>query len=149
MIPVLYEADEVNFNHNGLGLLSDVIYCEVEEENNESYELELAYPVSSFLYDEIKGNRWIKAKANDRFEPQLFRIYYVSRPLNGKIIVKAEHVSYKLKDNFIESLNYTGDCQGALTALNSNAAFPTGFSFYSDITMTSNFNVDKRTFGRA
>lgn len=149
MIPVLYEANEVNFNHNGLGLLSDVIYCEVEEENNESYELELAYPVSSFLYDEIKGNRWIKAKANDRFEPQLFRIYYVSRPLNGKIIVKAEHVSYKLKDNFVESLNYTGDCQGALNALNSNAAFPTGFSFYSDITMTSNFNVDKKNFWKS
>ena len=149
MNPILYKADETNFEHNGLGLLSDVIYCEVEEENNESYELELAYPVSSFLYDEIKGNRWIKAKANDRFEPQLFRIYYVSRPLNGKIIVKAEHVSYKLKDNFVESLNYTGDCQGALNALNSNAAFPTGFSFYSDITMTSNFNVDKKNFWKS
>jgi len=149
MIPILFKADEVNFNHNGLGLLSDVIYCEVEEEGNESYELELGYPVNSRLYNEIRGNCLVKAKANDRFEPQLFRIYYISKPLNGKIIVKAEHISYKLKDNFVESLNYTGNCQGALNALNNNAAFPTGFNFYSDINMSTNFIADKKNFWKS
>lgn len=146
MIPILYEANETNFNHNGLGLLSDVIYFEVEEERNESYEAEMAYPISSRLYSELKGNRIIKAKANDRFEAQLFRIYYISKPLYGKIIVKLEHISYKLKDNFVEAVNYTGDCQGALNAMNNNAAFPTGFIFKSDITMSTNFVVDKKNF---
>ena len=146
MIPILYDAHEINFNHNGLGLLIDAIYCEPEEERNESYELELAYPVGSFLYEEIQGNRIIKAKANDRFDAQLFRIYYISKPLNGKIIVKAEHISYKLKDNFIETVNYEGNCQGALNALNNNAAFPTGFNFYSDISMSAQFTADKQNF---
>lgn len=146
MIPILYEANETKFNHNGLGLLSDVIYFEVEEERNESYEAEMAYPINSRLYSELKGNRIIKAKANDRFETQLFRIYYISKPLYGKIIVKLEHISYKLKDNFIEAVNYTGDCQGALNAMNNNAAFPTGFTFKSDIAMSTNFIVDKKNF---
>ncbi|MVX62234.1 hypothetical protein GKZ28_00780 [Clostridium chromiireducens] len=146
MIPILYDAHETNFNHNGIGLLIDTIYCEPEEERNESYELELAYPVGSFLYEEIQGNRIIKARANDRFGLQLFRIYYISKPLNGKIIVKAEHISYKLKDNFSETVNYEGNCQGALNALNNNAAFPTGFNFYSDISMSAKFTADKQNF---
>ena len=101
MIPGLYAENETNFSHNGLGLLADTIYCYPEEIRNSNYEIELAYPVFSRMYKEIKANRWIKAKANDRFEPQLFRIYYISKPIGGKITVKAEHISYLLKDNFI------------------------------------------------
>lgn len=146
MIPILYKENETDFYHNGLGLLVDTIYCYPEETRNGSYELELTYPVKSFLYEEIKANRWIKAKANDRYEAQLFRIYYISKPINGSITVKAEHISYLLKDNFIEILNYTGNCNGILNALNNTAAFATGFNFYSDVTATNSFSFDLRNF---
>jgi phage minor structural protein len=146
MIPIIYAENETNFNHNGLGLLADTIYCNVDEVRNGSYELELAYPVNSPMYKEIKAKRWIKAKANDRFEPQLFRIYNISKPINGKVTVKAEHISYLLKDNFIEILNYAGNCNGALNALNSSATFPTGFTFYSNVTTSKNFTFDLRNF---
>lgn len=146
MIPILYSENETNFNHNGLGLLVDTIYCYPEETRNGAYELELAYPVNSAMYKEIKANKWIKAKANDRFEQQLFRIYYISKPINGKITVKAEHISYLLKDNFVESLNITSDCNGVLNALNNSATFATGFNFYSDVVATRNFSFDLRNF---
>ena len=146
MIPGLYAENETNFSHNGLGLLADTIYCYPEEIRNSNYEIELAYPVFSRMYKEIKANRWIKAKANDRFEPQLFRIYYISKPIGGKITVKAEHISYLLKDNFIETLNFTGDCNSILNALNSIATFPTGFTFNSNVTGSKNFTFDLRNF---
>lgn len=143
MIPGLYKSIETNFSHNGLGLLKDVISCSIEEVGNGYYELELTYPVGSFLYGEIKGQRIIKAKANDRYDYQLFRIYYISKPLRGQITVKAEHISYKLKDNFVKYLSFSGNCGGALNALNSNAAFVTGFNFNSDITTTAKLNIER------
>ena len=146
MIPILYKQNETNFEHNGLGLLVDTISCYPEETRNGSYELELTYPVGSFLYSELKANRWIKARADDRHEPQLFRIYYISKPINGKITIKAEHISYLLKDNFVETLNYTGNCQGALNTLNNSATFQTGFTFYSDVSGSKNFSFDLRNF---
>ncbi|EES49134.1 phage tail protein [Clostridium botulinum] len=142
MIPILYDYNETEFKSNGLGLLKDCTSCFVEEERNETYEIELTYPVGSFLYDKLKGNRYIKAKSNNRYEPQIFRIYYVSQPINGEITVKAEHISYKLNDNFVEKATCNGNCQTALNTLNSNAAFPTGFKFYSNISMNTNFNVE-------
>lgn len=146
MTPIIYAENETDFSHNGIGLLVDTIYCYPEEARNSDFEVEVAYPIFSRMYKEIKANRWIKAKANDRFEPQLFRIYFISKPINGKITVKAEHISYLLKDNFIESLNYTGGCNGVLNALNSAATFSTGFTFASNVSGSKNFAFDLRNF---
>lgn len=145
MIPILYEKNETEFKSNGLGLLKDTVSCIVTQERNSTYELELTYKVGSFLYDEIKCNRYIKAKANNRYEPQIFRIYYISKPINGKITVKAEHYYYELKDNFVEFVACKGDCQTALNAINSNAAFTTGFKFFSDIKSTANYNNELKS----
>lgn len=142
MIPILYKEKETDFSSNGLGLLKDTVSCYAEEERNETYELSLTYPVGSFLYNEIKCNRYIKAKANNRYGPQIFRIYYISKPIGGKITVKAEHISYELKDNFVEKVDITGNCQSALNALNKNSAFSSGFTFKSDITTSSKFSIE-------
>lgn len=149
MMPILYSENEINlddnirFKSNGLGMLKDTTSCFVEEEGNETYELELTYPVGSFLFEEIKGNRFIKAKANEKLDEQIFRIYYISQPINGEITVKAEHISYILKDNFIEKVECTGNCKTALDALNKNAAFPTRFTFNSNIAMSSAFKHER------
>lgn len=149
MIPILYSENEINlgdnirFKSNGLGMLKDTISCFIEEERNETYELELTYPAGSFLFEEIKGNRFIKAKANEKLDEQIFRIYYVSQPLSGEITVKAEHISYILKDNFIEKVECTGNCKTALETLNKNAAFPTRFKFNSNISMNANFKHER------
>ena len=76
MIPVLYKSNEVDFNHNGLGLLSETIECTVTEERNGLFELFLEYPVSGRLYEEIKDFVIIKAKPNRLDEEDhLFRVY--------------------------------------------------------------------------
>ena len=41
MIPVLYRQDEKEFNHLGLGALSEAITCVATEERNGLFELEL------------------------------------------------------------------------------------------------------------
>ena len=75
MIPILYPANETAFTSEGIGPLSDVLSCYVEEERNGSYELELEYPVTGILFSEIKTGRVILAKADDSGYWQPFDIF--------------------------------------------------------------------------
>ena len=46
MIPVLYPPNTTDFSSFGLGVLTDIISCEVTEERNGVFECLLKYPVS-------------------------------------------------------------------------------------------------------
>ena len=96
MIPILYEKNETDFAHNGIGFLADTIRCEVIEERNGVYELTLQYPITGQWYKEIKEGCIIKAKANETSDLQLFRIYKSGKPINGIVTFNAEHISYDL-----------------------------------------------------
>lgn len=96
MNPILYGATEKMFETQGLGTLSEAISCKVTEERNGSYELEMVYPQSGKRFKELLLNRIIKAVPAYRKDPEPFRIYYISKPFNGKVTVKAEHISYQL-----------------------------------------------------
>ena len=64
MKPILYKAGETDFNHNGIGALSETIACEVTEERNGEFELYLEYPASGLHYAEIQELCLVKAKPN-------------------------------------------------------------------------------------
>ena len=80
----------------GLGVLADASKCEVVEERNGSFELEMDYPISGQLYKEISFRSIIVCKPNPYDNPQAFRVYDISRPINGIVTIKAEHISYDL-----------------------------------------------------
>lgn len=96
MKPILYSPKDTNFENNGIGVLVDAISCEVTEERNGSFELVMRYPVTGQWYSEIKTDCKIKAKPNNKAEPQLFVVYAISKPLNGIVTINAEHISYQL-----------------------------------------------------
>lgn len=96
MIPVLFKADATNFSTFGIGTLTDTISCEVTEERNGAYECVLKYPITGAHYAEIRRERLIKAKPNDTSGNQMFRIYRITKPLNGIVKVYAQHLSYDL-----------------------------------------------------
>ena len=83
MFPILYEsitAGQVP-SHNGLGVLSDCISCNVEQVRNGQYELTMEYPLSGIHAQELTYRRVIKAKPNFTDNPQLFRINRVSKEM--------------------------------------------------------------------
>lgn len=96
MIPVLYEADTTDFSTFGIGALADTISCEVTEERNGLFECLMRYPVSGQHYREIAKERIIKVKPSDTGEAQAFRIYRITRPMNGVVSVYGQHISYDL-----------------------------------------------------
>ena len=71
---LLYPSAETAFTTNGLGALSDAIFCEVTEERNGAFELEMEYPITGIHYEEIKSRCIVTAKPNPYDDPQPFRI---------------------------------------------------------------------------
>lgn len=95
MIPILYSKNETDFVRNGIGFLSDTVKATVTEERNGSYELSLQYPITGRYFSNIEDSI-IKVKSNDTSDPQLFRVYKSTKPLNGVVTFYAEHISYDL-----------------------------------------------------
>lgn len=92
----LFNSGATTFDTNGLGSLRDAISCVVRHEVNGEYELELSYPVSGRHYDDIQHRRIIYTEPDAYSTPQPFRIYHISRPINGVISVNARHICYDL-----------------------------------------------------
>ena len=95
MIPVLYPPNTTNFSSFGLGVLTDSISCEVTEERNGVFECLLKYPVSGQHYGLITKECIIKAKPNDTAADQAFRIYRITKPLNGIVTIYGQHIDRK------------------------------------------------------
>lgn len=117
MIPILF-SDSTTM----IGYLPDTLTCIVTEERNGAFELTITHPVNSKMFSSLKEDRLIKAKPNDTKEDQFFRIYKISKPINGVITVNAEHISYRLAyyPISIVSLDSASPLE-ALNALLSNA----------------------------
>lgn len=96
MIPILYEYNEQDFDSFGLCNLPDCTLAEVLEQRNGQNELTLRYPIIGANYDEIRVERIIGVYANDSKTVQGYRIYELSKPLNGVVTVYARHISSDL-----------------------------------------------------
>lgn len=143
MIPILYPETETQFKTNGLGGLADALTCTVTEERNGSYELKLTYPVEGIHFGEIQCQRIIWAQPSDGAEPQPFEIYSITKPISGKVTVKARHISYRL--SYIVTLpgEEQKTAQDALVSLKSGAVTDCPFSFSSDVVTTATFRNTK------
>ena len=94
--PILFEANETEFKTHGIGVLSDAVQCDVTEEINGIFELNMVYPSSGKYLKELKNNRLIYADASRELGNQPFRICRVTKLLNGLVNVYAQHISYDL-----------------------------------------------------
>ena len=149
MIPVLYESTEVNFLRNGVGLLPDCTECSVTEERNGVYECEFKYPVKGRLYSEITPDRIVKVKANEVSDPQLFRIYSVSKPQSGIVTIDAQHISYDLNMNIVSPMSLkTVNANYALTQILENTYFEHHFTAVSTLSTTGNFEITEPVSAR-
>lgn len=142
MTPILLKADA----KTKIGWLSECTACEVTEERNGVYELELVYPIGAAHANDIVTDCYIKAKPNQTSANQLFHIYKVSKPINGEFTVYAEHVSYILSGYPVPTVSVTGNAQVAinaiLTAAKNQLGKATGFTAATtDITLSSAINL--------
>lgn len=143
--PILYTASDfgaqgaADIYTNGVGMLSDAISVKVTEALNDAYELELKYPVDGIHYKDIQLQNVIVAKANLRDRTQPFRIYKITKPINGVVTVNAQHISYDL--NGIPILPFGAeDCTSAMAYMNQNGnLIGHNFVFTTDKSTTAPF----------
>ena len=138
--PILYYATETDFSNNGLGILGDCISCEVTEEANGIFELVMQYPMSGIHYEDIADRSIIKAKADQFRDPQLFRVYAISKPMSGIVTVSAEHISYDLSGIPVAPFT-AGSVSLALADLKNNAVSDCPFDFWTDKDTSGTFSV--------
>ena len=138
---ILFNSGATDFKTQGLGGLVDVISGEVTEEINGQFELEFDYPLSGRLYDEIKMRRIVVVKVSPYSEPQPFRIYAISKPINMVVTVNAEHLSYDLTGIPVDPVKMTSAIQG-MEELYYKASIACPFSLASNMDKKAAISTD-------
>lgn len=129
------------FDSYGRGALVDCIKCEVTEERNGSYELTMEYPISGAHFDDMELRCIIMAQPNFNDDPQAFRIYSITAPIDGKVTVLARHISYDLGG--VPVLPFTAtSCSAACAGLISYAAVDTPFTVGTTVGTIADFKAD-------
>lgn len=90
--PILYKANETNFEHLGVSVLSDASKCYVSRERNGIYILEFDYPVNGKDVDKIKEGMIVKADAGYRSKNQRFIVSKITKTQND-FKIYCQHVS--------------------------------------------------------
>ena len=139
MIPVLYLPNAVDFSSFGLGVLTDTVFCEVTEERNGVFECLLKYPVSGQHYGLITKECIIKAKPNDTAADQAFRIYRITKPLNGIVTIYGQHISYDLAN--VPVLPFSTESCSPQLILSQLLAGDTRFTGWTDYSDAKAFSI--------
>lgn len=140
MKPILFPSTATEFDTQGLGVLTDSISCTVTEERNGAFELTMQYPDTGVHFDEITDRCIIYAIPSPYRAPQPFRIYRITRPMDGIIMVYAQHITYDLSGvplNPFTAIN----APDALSKLSLNAAVDSPFTFWTDKATVASFAV--------
>ena len=139
MIPVLYPPNATDFSTFGLGVLTDTISCEVTEERNGVFECLLKYPVSGQHYGHITKECIVRAKPNDTAADQAFRIYRITKPLNGIVTIYGQHISYDLAN--VPVLPFATESRSPQLILSQLLAGDTRFTGWTDYSDAKAFSV--------
>ena len=90
--PILYKANETNFEHLGVSVLSDASKCRVSRERNGIYILEFDYPANGKDVDKIKEGMYIKSDAGYRTKNQRFEVSKITKTQN-EFKIYCQHIS--------------------------------------------------------
>lgn len=140
MKPILFPSTATEFNTHGLGVLTDAISCTVTEERNGAFELTMQYPDTGVHFDEITDRCIIYAIPSPYRAPQPFRIYRITRPMDGIIMVYAQHITYDLSGVPLNPFTAV-NAPDALSKLSLNAAVDSPFTFWTDKSTVASFAV--------
>lgn len=139
MSMVLFPSGATTFETQGLGSIVDAISCNVHEVLNGEYELEMQYPITGLQYNNLQNRRIIYSKHDPYSEPQPFRIYRITRPMNGIVSIYARHVSYDLAGIPVGVFD-ANNAQSAMQGLKNNSLVANPFLFETTMPNVANFS---------
>lgn len=114
--------------------------CLVTEERNGMYECEMDVPITDKHYADIALGCLVLVKPNPYELAQPFRIYQISRPLNGLVTINAAHISYDLSKIADQPFTASSVTE-TMVRLANNAVGSCPFTFQTDKSVTGTFTV--------
>ena len=146
LIPVIFKPGEKDFTTNGLGRLIDATRCEITEEANGKYELEMDYPAISRFSDYFENGYQIKAKPNDLEEYHIFEIKQTFKDtFTNSIVIYAQSRTYKLGNRQVRLVTVDNrNGAEAMRLIEQNMDEPCDIKLYSDINTASSTVFEAR-----
>ncbi|EGO9177942.1 hypothetical protein DW595_09310 [Enterococcus faecalis] len=146
MIPVIFKPGEKDFTTNGLGRLIDSTRCEITEEANGKYELEMDYPAISRFSDYFENGYQIKAKPNDLEEYHIFEIKQTFKDtFTNSIVIYAQSRTYKLGNRQVRLVTVDNrNGAEAMRLIEQNMDEPCDIKLHSDINTASSTVFEAR-----
>ncbi|XUB96139.1 phage minor structural protein [Enterococcus sp. DIV2384] len=146
MIPVIFKPGEKDFTTNGLGRLIDATRCEITEEANGKYELEMDYPAISRFSDYFENGYQIKAKPNDLEEYHIFEIKQTFKDtFTNSIVIYAQSRTYKLGNRQVRLVTVDNrNGAEAMKLIEQNMDEPCDIKLHSDINTASSTVFEAR-----
>ena len=134
MIPVLFPSTETAFTDMSRQL-ADAVQCTVRQGVNGYDELSMQYPMIGAYFADLTPDALILAKPNPTLRPQPYRIYSVSRPINGLVAVQARHIAYDGRGIPVKPFKATS-ASDAVLKIRENALTACPFTLSTDVVMT-------------
>ncbi|KAF2505860.1 phage tail spike protein [Enterococcus faecalis] len=146
LIPVIFKPGEKDFTTNGLGRLIDATRCEITEEANGKYELEMDYPAISRFSDYFENGYQIKAKPNDLEEYHIFEIKQTFKDtFTNSIVIYAQSRTYKLGNRQVRLVTVDNrNGSEAMKLIEQNMDEPCDIKLHSDINTASSTIFEAR-----
>lgn len=146
MKPRIYEPSETDFSHNGLGILTDCSRCEVTEEGNGKYELELEYPLGTRFDEYFEDDYQIKAKSNDQED---YHIFYIDDKdvdtFMDTVTIYAKSRTYRIGRRSVTKVEVDSKtAQEAMNQIEAGMDKRSDIKLYSDITTVSSTVFEAR-----
>ena len=114
---------------NGLGRLN-AMSCVVTEERNGIYEAELTVFIDDEHFSALSVGSVLKLMTNEGL--QMFRVYQITKPINGVCTVYAHHITYDLAKAAVLPFSATG-ASNVVNGLVSHMASTYEFTMITDI----------------
>lgn len=140
MIPIL--SSSYPYTGNGLGGLSDCIEYTVTHEVNGEYEFSMKYPITGEHFDELAINYFVTAIPDNLTPAQPFRIYRITKPLNGVVTVYARHISYDMSGIVVEPFS-AGSLTEAVTVLPTKCTPASPVTIQTDRTVATGMTLSE------
>ena len=123
------DLSQISLNDNGLGKLEIISGTDTEELNG-IYEAEFTCLMTEKYFDQLHVEGLV-ALPTEKGE-QIFRIYYISKPLNKFVTVKCRHDTYDLTKTIVQPFEATG-AAAAVAGIMANVMTATPFTITTDI----------------
>lgn len=144
--PRIYDPLEKDFSHNGLGIMIDTSRCDVTEEANGKYEVEIEHPLISRFSDYFENGYQIKAKPNDQEDYHIFEIKNTYKDtISNTILIYGQSRTYKIGNREVRHVEIDSkNGTEAMSAIEKGMDEPSDVKLFSDIQTISSTIFEAR-----